>query len=330
MWRVLNIIVLVALGVLISLCVFVVDQTEYAVQMRFGRPVRALVEPGLHGKWPWPIEKVVRFDNRLMVLENPRRSEADREYLTQDEDSGIGKNVVVTTYTCWRIKRDPTAVVRFLQTMGDHASAEARLGDVVVSQLGASLGQHDFSVLVSTDPNQRNWVGFLDTIQKRCSERVEEAYGIEIVDVAIQRLNFPEQNRRNVFDRMRAERDTIAARYRSQGDQQATEIIAQANRQRAEILAGANEKAVQVRGQADAAAARIYAEAYGQAPQFYEFLSTLETYKKTLTDGTVWIAPGDSAFLELLNRSSKQPESQQPQLDSHQATPRAPGQSVEH
>ncbi|MGB2987109.1 MAG: protease modulator HflC [Phycisphaerae bacterium] len=305
MRNVLTLIVLAAVVALAVTCFFVVDQTQYVVQMRFGGPVHTLIEPGLRLKWPWPVDTLVRFDNRLMVLENPAPGQPDKEYLTQDEQSGIGKNVIVTTYTCWRIKRDQAAVLRFLETMGDRTSAEARLGDVVVSELGAALGRHDFLVLVSTDPKQRRWVEFVESIRTRCSERVEESYGIEIVDVKIQRLNFPGQNRRNVFERMRAERETIATRYRSEGDEEATKIRAQANRQRVEILAKAYEKAERIRGEADAEAARIYAEAYGQDPEFYDFIRTLEAYEKTLNEKTVAILSGNSDFLRLLNRASE-------------------------
>lgn len=303
-----TLVAIVVLAAILLSCCFVVDETQYAIQMRFGRPVRTLIDPGLRFKWPWPIDTVVRFDNRLMLLENPGPGEADREYLTQDEESGIGKNVVVTTYTCWRIKRDAGAVLRFLETMGDRTSAEARLGDVVVSELGAALGRNDFSVLVSADPQSRRWDEFLDSIRAKCRARVEDAYGIEIVDVKIQRLNFPEQNRRNVFERMRAERETIATRYRSEGEEKATGIRAQANRQREEILARAYETAERIRGEADAEAARTYAEAYGRDPEFYRFIRTLESYEKTLTEKTVAILSGSSEFLRLLNRAAESGE----------------------
>ena len=305
MRTVLTLIGLAVIVILAAGCLFVVDQTEYVVQMRFGDPVRTLIEPGLRLKWPWPVDTLVRFDNRLMVLENPAPGQPEKEYLTQDEESGIGKNVMVTTYTCWRIKRDKAAVLTFLETMGDRASAEARLGDVVVSELGAALGQRDFSVLVSTDPEQRRWADFLESIQARCSQRVEGAYGIEFVDVKIERLNFPEQNRRNVFERMRAERETIATRYRAEGDEKATAIRAQADRQREEILAKAYEDAERIRGQADAEAARIYAEAYGQDPEFYSFIRTLEAYESSLDEQTVAILSGNSEFLRLLNRAAE-------------------------
>ncbi len=300
-WHIGLVIALVVLGWACT-GLFVIDQTEYGVQMRFGDPVRTLLEPGLYVKWPWLIDSVRRFDNRLMILENPGPEESDREYLTQDEESGIGKNVVVTTYACWRIKRDETAVLRFLETMGGQEAAEARLGDVIVSELGAALGQRDFSVLVSTDPERRNWGGFLDGVRATCAERVEDRYGIEVVDVKIQRLNFPPQNRRNVFERMRAERETIASRYRSEGEEKAAEVKARAERRRQEILAEAYEQSERVRGLADAEAARIYAEAYGQDSEFYAFIRTLQAYEKTLPEGTVAILSGDSEFLRLLNR----------------------------
>jgi len=294
-------------------CVFTVDTTEYAVQMRFGEPVRTLIEPGLYAKWPWPADTVMRFDNRLMVLESPRESEPDKEYLTEDETSGIGKNVVATTYICWRVRREPAAVLRFLETMGDIDSAEARINDVVVAELGAALGQHDFGALVSTDAEQRRWQVFLDGVLDACRARVEDAYGLEIVDVRIARLNFPEQNRRNVFDRMRSERETIAARYRSEGEEQAMTIRAEANRRREQILAEATEQAERIHGEAEAEAARIYADAYGRDPEFYRFMRTLETYETTLTEDTVAILSGGSAlfrlFYEGLEATSGAPDS---------------------
>jgi membrane protease subunit HflC len=192
---------------------------------------------------------------------------------------------------------------------------------VVVSELGAALGSHDFSVLVSTDAEQRGWSGFVEAIKQKCGARVEDAYGIDIADVRIQRLNFPEQNRRNVFERMRAERETIAAGYRSEGDEKATAIRAKANRQREEILAEAYETAERVRGQADAQAARTYAEAYAQDREFYNFIRTLEAYEKTLTEGTVAILSGNSEFLRLLNRAAEEPAERPPPRDSEYRPP---------
>jgi len=301
-WLALLVTVLVAWGLT---CFYTVDQTEFAVIKRLGDPVQTRIEPGLGIKYPWPIDVVVRLDNRLMVLEKPSPGEPDKEYLTEDEQSGIGKNVVVTTFTCWRIRPEPRAVLRFLETMGSRAAAEVRLGDVVVSELGTALGENDFAVLISTDPQQRRWDEFVENIRRRCQQDVAD-YGIEIVDVRIQRLNFPEQNRRNVFDRMRAERETIAARYRSEGDEQATTIRARADRQREEILARAQEEATRTRGAADAEAARIYAQAYEQDREFYQFLRTLEAYEKSLDEMTTLVLTSQSDFLRLFDRALPQ------------------------
>ena len=302
---ILSLVVLGLVGAVALSCFFVVDQTEFAVVKRFGDPIHTLVEPGLRMKWPWPIDTIVRFDNRLMVLENPTPGEPDKEYLTQDEQAGIGKNVVVTTYTCWRIKPEPESVLRFLETMGDRASAEDRLGDIVVSELGAALGRNDFSVLITTDAERRAWPTFVQSIAERCRTFVEDEYGIEIVDIQLQRLNFPEQNRRNVFDRMRAERETIASRYRSEGTEQATAIRARAERESAKILAKAQEESKRIYGTADAEAARIYAEAYSEDPSFYEFWRTLQAYDKTFDDRSVLVLSADSEFLRLLNRAAQ-------------------------
>ncbi len=300
--RTTAVVILLLLAVwLVSACTYVVDETEYVVVNRLGNPVQVRMEPGLGVKWPWPVDALIRYDNRLMVLEVPRPGEPDREYLTLDVESGIGKNVEVTTYTCWRIKPDPQSVRVFLETVGDRAGAEALLADVVGSKLGIALGGHDFSALVSVDPAQRCWTSLLESVRQACRDDVGPAYGIDIVDVQIQRLNFPDQNRRNVFDRMRAERERIAARYRSEGEERATAVRAEADRQREQILATAYMESERVRGAADAEAARIYGEAYGQDPEFYEFLRTLQSYESTFDKDTVLILSSDSEFLRLLN-----------------------------
>jgi membrane protease subunit HflC len=287
---------------LLATCLFIVDQTEFAVVTRFGDPVQTVMEPGLHCKCPWPVDDVVRFDNRLMVLEVPRRGEPDREYIFLDEETGIGKNVEVTAYACWRIHPQPAAVRRFLVTVGSGSGAEAILTDVVGARLGDALGSHDFSALVSTNPEERKWSSIQDAVRDASRAEVGDTYGIDVVDVRIERLNFPDQNRRNVFERMRAERQRIASRYRSEGEEQATAIRAEANKKKEDILANAYREAERIKGQADAEAARIYADAYGQDPEFYEFVRTLQTYEATFDKDTVLILSGDSEFLRLLNR----------------------------
>ena len=144
---------------LVYTCCYVVDETQYVIVTRFGDPVRTVMEPGLGFKWPWPVDSVVRFDNRLMMLEVPRAEEPDREYITLDAESGIGKNVEVTAYACWRIKPDPASVLAFLESVpgADRAGAEDVLGDVVGAKLGDALGAHDFSALVISPSASARW-----------------------------------------------------------------------------------------------------------------------------------------------------------------------------
>ncbi len=286
--------------VLVVRSAFVVDQTEAVIHLRFGQHVRTLDAPGLFFKWP--TDSVVRLDRRLQVLQSPPGAAAPREYLTGDA-TGIGKNVVATTATYWRIDTTHDAALRFFETMGDLDTARARLDDIVVSEFGATLGRTPLGDLVSTDSDAPTWDTFLDGVRERCAARVNEAYGIALVDVRIEHLSFPERNRVNVFERMRAERETIAARQRSEGEREATTIRARSERQRDEILAAAHEEAAQILGGAEAQAARTYAEAYGRDPVFYEFVRTLEAYEKTLDEGTVAVLSSESGFLELLREA---------------------------
>lgn len=285
--------VLIVLAVLAIACTmpFAVDETESAVLLRFGNPVRTITTPGLQWKLPWPVDRAVTFDRRLLVFDIPRADEPPRELLTLDK-----KNIEVASYTCWRIA-DPR---RFLETVRDRAGAEAYLGDIVVSELGKLLGRHDLRALISVDPADLRLAAITDEVRATCGAAATQECGVEIVDFRIKRINLPEQNRESVFARMRAERKQIATRYRSEGDQEASAIRAEADQQRLEILAAAQREALEIKGRAEAEAARVYNEAYGKDPEFYEFQRTLESYEKTLTAKTTIFLPEDMEYLKVL------------------------------
>ncbi len=269
--------------------VFVVPETESAIVTRFGKPVRTIEEPGL--KLKWPIDRRLRFDNRVLLYDP-----APAEFLTQDK-----KNLVVDTAVVWRIA-DPA---RFLETIGDRSGAEMRLHDVVWAGLAAALGRTELSQLVSTEPKQLR-------IEKVSAEVRESAVavslpqlGVEILEVQLTRLSFPEQNLESVFARMRAERERIAKEYRAQGEEQAMIIRAEADRDRELILADAYREAEILRGQGDAEAAGIYGDAYRQDPSLYRFLRTLESYESILDDQTTVILSADSELFSLLSGGSE-------------------------
>lgn len=270
---------------------YTVHVTEYAVVLRFGNPVSTVTEPGLYAKLPWPLDRVARFDRRLLTFDIPAAQEPPRELLTLDK-----KNIEVSVYTCWKVA-DP---LRYLETVGDRQGAEAYLSDIVISELGKLLGRHNLSNLISTEPEDLRMAEITGAIRDVCGESARRECGVEIVDFRIKRINLPEQNRESVFERMRAERKQIATRYRSEGEQQAASIRSEADRERLEILAHANRQALEIEGEGEAGAARIYNSAYGRDREFYEFLRTLASYEKTLDERTTIILPRDMEYLKLL------------------------------
>ncbi|MBN2563339.1 MAG: protease modulator HflC [Phycisphaerae bacterium] len=300
---------------------FAVHETQYAVVTRFGDPYRTIKEPGLRVKWPWPIDNVVYFDKRLLVSDTPRPDEPPREFLTKDK-----KNIEVASYTCWKIT-DPKV---FLERIGTRREdAEARLGEIVISELGKVLGCYELTDLLSTEPGKMKLPQIMGEIRETCRELVKDKdkydYGVEIIDFQIKRVNFPKQNRTSVFERMRAERKRMATQYRSDGDKEATIIRAEANKESTTILADAYRQAQETEGKADAEATRIYADAYGQDAEFYEFLRTLESYEKSLTQGTTVFLPSDSPYLKWL-RSDASVASHGPQSVPPGQNPTSPTQ----
>ncbi len=273
-------------------CFFTVDETEWAVVVRLGRLVRTVGEAGLHLRLP--IDSVRKFDKRLQVYNPPAT-----EFLTGDK-----KNLLVEPFVVWRID-DP---VRFWQGVGDPLGAEMRLHDLVWSQLAAALGNYELNQLIVVRKNElgngeaTKLTELTEIVRKQCRDTARRFYGIDIVDVRIKRLNFPERNKEAVFARMRAERERIAKRYLAEGEEIATRIKAEADRERERILAEAYREAERIRGEGDAIAARIYGQAFSRDPQFYKMLRTLDAYKKALDEKTTIVLSADSEFLRLLTQ----------------------------
>ena len=271
---------------LVYLTFYTTRETEFALITQFGRPVRTVVNAGLHVKWPF--QSILRFDRRLRVY-NPRPS----EFLTRDK-----KNLVIENYVAWRIE-DPD---RFVKSVGDTASAEMRLHDIIWSGLSAALGTLDLESLVSASPDKVQAAAMLDMLTTHADLTALAQYGIRVVDVHIKRLNLPEQNKQSVFARMRAERERIAMQYRAEGEEQALVIRANADREKEAILSAAYKDAETIRGEGDAEATRIYGQAYSKNPRFYKLVRTLESYKKVLDDKTTIILNSDSALLKVLTQ----------------------------
>jgi len=277
----LLIVIIVAILFLANLSLFIVDETKQAIVLQFGKPIRAISEPGLSWKIPF-IQNVVFFEDRLLVYDA-----APTEIITKDK-----KTLIVDNYARWRII-DP---LKFLQTVRDLNGAQARLDDIVYSELRVDLGLFDMSEIVSEKRE-----GIMGRVTEISNEKAN-TYGIEIIDVRIKRVDLPPENEKYIFDRMKAERERIAKQYRAEGQEESAKIIAETEREKTVILAEAYKTAQTLKGEGEAESIRIYAESFNQDPEFYKFYRTLEAYRNTFKDKTTVLLSTDSDFLKYLTK----------------------------
>jgi membrane protease subunit HflC len=278
--------VLLTAGYLAATTLVAVDETEIVVLTQFGRPIRVVEEAGLTFKLPDPVQTALRLDRRLQPLDSRLR-----EYLTEDK-----KNLVAGSLILWRI-REPK---RFIQSVKDRAGAEQRLADLVDSELGSAIGSYPLSAFLNPGEQGTRIPELAARVTKACQQQALSEFGVEILDVRLRRLGFPEQNQQSVYNRMKAERERIAKKYRAEGEEEAAKIRSQTDRTVRELLATAYRDAQVTSGHGDAEAMRIYGLAYGKAPAFYKLTRTLEAYRKFLDKDTTLILSADSPLFRYL------------------------------
>ena len=283
--------IVIALFVILAsgLIFYQVDEREYIVITQFGDPIKAIKEAGLNWKWPDPIQSVNRYDNRLKTYEL-----GETEYLTEDK-----KNVMVDSYLVWKI-HDP---IKYMRTVKNRIGAETRLADILSSEIGIGAGKYDLSSLISIDLEKIKFGQMMVEVKGEISRKAKD-YGIEIADVKVTLLNFPERNKLSVFRRMKAERERIAKGYRSEGTEKGIKIRADADKQRQIILSEAYETAQKIKGEGEAIAIKTYAEAYEKDIKFYELIRTLESYEKFIDGKTTVVLSADSELLKFINTSN--------------------------
>ncbi|MBI2544804.1 MAG: protease modulator HflC, partial [Candidatus Rokubacteria bacterium] len=249
-------------GVLVlSQTLFTVGEWEQALIIQLGEHRRTIREPGLHWKLPLA-QQITRIERRILS------SDADpAEYLTLDK-----KRMLVNHVTRWRIT-DP---LQFFKTVRDEAGARARLDDLVFSELRREIASRDFAELITAHREPA-----MEAVASRTAEKARQ-FGIDVVDVRVKRADLPTEVQASVFARMVAERERIAKRYRSEGAEESAKIRAETDKERTIILARAYEESQRRRGEGDAQATRLYGSAFGQDPEFYGFVRSLEAYEKFL------------------------------------------------
>ncbi|MCB2210786.1 protease modulator HflC [bacterium] len=266
--------------IVLSLVTFTVDETEQVLVLQFGKPLIAVSDPGLHFKFPPPFRTIERFEKRLLIYDSPPNI-----VVTQDK-----KNMVIDSYARWRIT-DP---LLFRQTVRTEGGAQARLDDIIYSDMLRELGQHEMEDIVSVNRDQ-----IMVSVGKSASIKSQD-YGIEILDVRIKRTDLPPENEDAIYRRMRAERERIANLYRSEGEEEAQILRSTADKEVKVIKAEAYRQSQVIRGEAEAKAIAIYAEAFNRDPQFYDFSRTLEMYRKTLDEQTTLVLPPNTELFKYL------------------------------
>src|SRR5271165_7479363 len=241
--------------------VFTVQQTEQALVVRLGEPVKVVTEPGLNFKAPF-IDTVISIDKRILDLENP-----SQEVIASDQ-----KRLVVDAFARYRIKD----ALLFYQRVGSIQAANLQLTTLLNASLRRVLGEVTF-IQVVRDEREALMGRIRDQL-----DREADNYGIQVVDVRIRRADLPEQNSQAVYQRMQTERQREAAEFRAQGGQNAQEIRSNADREATVIVAEANSTAEQTRGAGDAERNRLFAEAYSKDPDFFAFYRSMQAYEAGL------------------------------------------------
>lgn len=279
-----------ALGLLIlSNSVYIVNEIERAVLLRFGKVVDFDTPPGLHFKIPG-VHKVIRFDARVLTSDaKPER------YLTSEK-----KPVIVDSFIKWRIAED--GVDKFYKaTTGGAFPPDEMARRLIASRVSDGLrnqfGERSMREVVSGERDE-----LMTELTRQVNGLTSESLGIEVIDIRVKRIDLPPEVSSSVYQRMNTERQREAREYRSQGREQAEVIQADADRQRTILEAEAYREAELIRGAGDAQAASIYANAYNQDPEFYSFYRSLNAYKETFNNrGDIIVLEPDSDFFQYMN-----------------------------
>ncbi|KHC95486.1 MULTISPECIES: protease modulator HflC [unclassified Thermotoga] len=226
--------------------------------LRFGKIVAVETEPGLHFKQPF-VDNVVRFDKRILLydIEPEKIIAADK------------KTLVIDTYVLWRIK-DAEAFIKSLKSV---KLALPRIDDVVYSHVRNIFAKANFDEIISEKRED-----LLREVTALSREDLKD-FGIEVVDVRVKHADLPAENEKAVYERMKAERYSIAAQIRAEGEKEARKIRAEADKTAKVLIAEAQSKAEQIKGTGEASAVKIYAEVFSKDKDFYEFWRTMEVYR---------------------------------------------------
>jgi modulator of FtsH protease HflC len=271
----------------ISQTLFSVDEREFAMISQFGEVKSIQDKPGLGWKLPF-VQKVSKYSKQILTLDSPN----SERFNTKENQP-----VQVDSYVKWKIA-DAREFLRAVA--GDEKLAENRIEQTVTSLLREEFGRRTLLEVISGEREK-----IMSEVRK-AAEIDAKKIGVTIVDVRLKRIEFDDSVSTRVFDRMRSERQRVAAELRSTGGADGERIKADADKQAQVILAEAYKTAQEKQGAGDAKAAAIYSAAYGQNAEFYSFYRSLEAYKATFkSKSDVMVLDPSADFFKFMKQGSR-------------------------
>jgi modulator of FtsH protease HflC len=263
-------------------CTYTVAETERALLREFGEIRNPDLPPGIGFKLPW--QDVIRFDARVQVMDT-----RPTEYLTKES-----KILMVDAFVIFRIIDNQQF---YTATKGGNmASAQDLLAARVIDGLKNKVSQRTLVEVVSGKRDE-----MMAELTADVGKSVRPEFGVEVIDIRVKKVDYPESAVGAVFDRMRTEREQEAREHRSEGKEEAEKIRAEAEKQRTVLLAEAFRQAQRTRGEGDAKAAAVGAAAFGKDPEFYQFWRSMQAYRETFTgpENVMVIQPDNTFFKQM-------------------------------
>jgi modulator of FtsH protease HflC len=270
--------------IVLGMSAFTVNERELAIKLQVGQVVQADYEPGLHFKIP-VFQTVQKFPKRILTISDQPERIFTAERLALQVDF----------FVKWRIV---DAVNFYTSTGGSLTVANDRLSEIVRNAIVTELGKRTVQQAISVER-----VELMRDMLDSASETAE-GLGVDLVDVRVKQVEFPDDVRNSVYQQMREERARVAAQRRAEGREIAEERKATADRDQTVILAEANRQSQIIRGEGDATAAQIYAAAYNKDPEFYTFYRSINAYRESVgKPGDILVIEPDNEFFRYLNES---------------------------
>ena len=271
--------------VVLNLTAFTVNERELAIKLQVGEVVQADYKPGLHFKIPF-IQTVEKFSSRILTIDERPERIFTGERLAMDVDFFVKYRIINT-------------VDFYVSTGGSYRVANSRISEIIKNAIVTEFGKRTVQDAISVERAElmRDMLATATT--------TGEGLGVELVDVRVKQVEFPDDVRNSVYQQMREERGRIAAERRAEGMEVSEQKKSTADKERTIILANANRDSQKLRGTGDAKAAEIYADAYNQDPEFYAFYRSIDAYRNSIGNSNdIMVIDPNNEFFRYLNNSS--------------------------